>query len=236
MLQSLHALRSSAKNPNSTTLLPSFHDITAEETSAAVSRSSLSLSMFIQNLLQRREAVLFESNLFELFESCYKWLAPSEPKIEKAVGSMVVIVSKCSNGHIRRWMSQKCDGRMPWGNMLLAAGTLFTESNPARVASFFKEVGVMYMSLRTYYKIQRLYLAPAVNRCWENEQLTLLTSLKGKIIAVGGDARMQYYPTLSTDNNVNFTQIGASTIKIYLNQSLLILIHKQHSHLNTTKG
>ena len=48
LLQSLHSLRPSAKNPNSTTLLPSCHDITAEEASAA--------SVFIQNFLQRREA------------------------------------------------------------------------------------------------------------------------------------------------------------------------------------
>ena len=45
LLQSLHALRPSVKNPNSTTLLPSCHDITAEEASAAVSRSSLPLSV-----------------------------------------------------------------------------------------------------------------------------------------------------------------------------------------------
>ena len=111
------------------------------------------------------------------------------PRLDKVVGSMIVIVSKCSNGHTRTWTSQKCDGRLPWGNMLCAAGTLFTGSNPARVASFFNHVGVLYMSLKTYYKIQRVYLAPVVNRCWENEQLFLLTSLKGKAIDLGGDAR-----------------------------------------------
>ena len=56
LLQSLHTLRPSAKNPNSTTLLPSSHDITAEEASAVVSRSSLSPSESIQNFLQKREA------------------------------------------------------------------------------------------------------------------------------------------------------------------------------------
>ncbi|KAK2570066.1 hypothetical protein P5673_004811, partial [Acropora cervicornis] len=135
-----------------------------------------------------RKFLVFESNLFELFQSCYKCLAPAMPRLDKVVGSMIVIVSKCSNGHTRTWTSQKCDGRLPWGNMLCAAGTRFTGSNPARVASFFNHVGVLYMSLKTYYKIQRVYLAPVVNRCWENEQLFLLTSLKGKAIDLGGDA------------------------------------------------
>lgn len=102
---------------------------------------------------------------------------------------MIVVVSKCLNGHIRNWTSQQCDSRLPWGNMLCATGTLFTGSNPARVASFFKHIGVLYMSRETYYKLQRLYLAPAVNRCWEREQLSLLKALQGKEIAVGGDAR-----------------------------------------------
>ena len=124
-----------------------------------------------------------------VFQSCYKCLAPATPRLEKVVGSMIVIVSKWSNGHTRTWTSQKCDGRLPWGNMLCAAGTLFTGSNPARVASFFNHDGVLYMSLKTYYKIQRVYLAPAVKRCWENEQLSLLTSLQGKAIDLGGDAR-----------------------------------------------
>ena len=136
-----------------------------------------------------RKFLVFESNLFYLFQSCYKCLAPAMPRLDKVVSSMIVIVSKCSNGHRKTWTSQKCDGRLPWGNMLCAAGTLFTGSNPARVASFFNHVGVLYMSLKTYYKIQRVYLAPVVNRCWENEQLFLLTSLKGKAIDLGGDAR-----------------------------------------------
>ena len=102
------------------------------------------------------------------------------------MGSMIFVVSKCfKNGHIRNWTSQQYDGRLPWGNMLCAAGTLFTGSNPAKVASFFKHIGVLYMLLETYCKLQRLYLSPAVNRCWEREQL----SLHGNEIAVGGDAR-----------------------------------------------
>ena len=43
------------------------------------------------------------------------------PRLDKVVGSMIVIVSKCSNGHMKTWTSQKCDGRLPWGNMLCAA-------------------------------------------------------------------------------------------------------------------
>ena len=48
-----------------------------------------------------KKFLVFESNLFELFQNCYKCLAPATPRLEKVVGSMIVIVSKCSNGHTR---------------------------------------------------------------------------------------------------------------------------------------
>ena len=73
--------------------------------------------------------------------------------------------------------------------MLCAAGALFTGSNPTRVFSFFKHIGMSYISLRTYYYLQKLYLIPAVNCIWTSEQQSLLTSFQGKHIDVGGDAR-----------------------------------------------
>ena len=128
---------------------------------------------------------MFESSLFELFQQCATCLAPSVPQILKTIGTMVIIETKCCNGHSRIWQSQPCDGTLPWGNMLCVAGTLFTGSNPARVTSFF----VSYMSMRTYIYIQKLYLIPAVNHVWEGEQQSLLAELHGKAVDVGGDAR-----------------------------------------------
>ena len=181
--------------------------------------------------------MVFESNLLELFQTCNKCLAPSAPRVEKAVGSMIVIVSKCLKGHKKTWASQRCDGKLPWGNMLCAAGTLFTGSNPARVAAFFKHIGVQYMSLRTYYKIQRVYLAPAVNRCWENEQLSLLQSLQGKAIALGGDGRCDSpghsakygaYHLVELDLNkvlvVELVQVSITFLRLHFMQSTLIFV------------
>lgn len=151
---------------------------------------------------------------------------------------MIVIVSKCLKGRTKTWASQRCDGKLPWGNMLCAAGTLFTGSNPARVAAFFKHNGVQYMSLRTYYKIQRVYLAPAVNRCWENEQLSLLQSLQqGKAIAFGGDGRCDSpghsakhgaYHLVELDLNkvlvVELVQVSITFLRLHFVQSTLIFV------------
>ncbi|KAL9951461.1 hypothetical protein ACROYT_G044124 [Oculina patagonica] len=136
-----------------------------------------------------RKFLVFQSSLFELFQQCSTCLAPSVPKIQKIIGTMVVIEAKCCKGHTRIWKSQQCDGTLPWGNMLCAAGTLFTGSNPTRVVSFFRQIGMSYISLRAYFYLQKLYLIPAVNSVWNGEQQSLLTSFQGKVLDVGGDAR-----------------------------------------------
>ena len=153
--------------------------------------------------------MVFESNLLELFQTCNKCLAPSAPRVEKAVGSMIVIVSKCLKGHTKTWESQRCDGKLPWGNMLCAAGTLFTGSNPARVAAFFKHI----------------------------EQLSLLQSLQGKAIALGGDGRCDSpgysakygaYNLVELDLNkvlvVELVQVSITFLRLHFMQSTLIFV------------
>ena len=93
------------------------------------------------------------------------------------------------------------------------------------------------MSLRTYYKIQRVYLAPAVNRCWENEQLSLLQSLQGKAIALGGDGRCDSprhsakygaYHLVELDLNkvlvVELVQVSITFLCLHFMQSTLIFV------------
>ena len=119
----------------------------------------------------------------------------------------------------------------------LSEKQLFIGSNPARVAAFFKHIGVQYMSLRTYYKIQRVYLAPAVNRCWENEQPSLLQSLQGKTIALGGDGRCDSpghsakygaYHLVELDLNkvlvVELVQVSITFLRLHFMQSTLIFV------------
>jgi len=102
-----------------------------------------------------RKYIVFESCLLELFKICPSCLSNSTPKIADIVGTMVVIESECINGHLRVWKSQLCDDLLPWGNMLCAGATLFTGSNPGRVVNFFQHIGICYISIRTYYRIQR---------------------------------------------------------------------------------
>lgn len=78
---------------------------------------------------------------------------------------------------------------MPLGNLVLAAGVLFSCSNPSKVLQYFRRVGVQFMRIRTYNYIQSAYLIPSVNKVWTDQQETLLKSYQGKTVVLGADER-----------------------------------------------
>lgn len=61
------------------------------------------MSLFLKIYYQELEG-------HRIINYCYKCLTPSVPRIDKALGSMIVVTSKCKNGHTRSWKSQTCDG------------------------------------------------------------------------------------------------------------------------------
>lgn len=61
--------------------------------------------MMDEIVLFGKKYLVFESNLFEFFQSCYKCFVLVMFRFEKVVGLMIVIVFKCLNGYMRIWMS-----------------------------------------------------------------------------------------------------------------------------------
>ena len=102
---------------------------------------------------------------------------------------MVTLKATCPNGHQRLWSSQPCHGNMPWGNLICAAGILFTGANPSNVFNYFRIIGVNFLAPRTYNLLQRIYLIPCVSEVWSKHQVVLLQEFQGKHITLGGDGR-----------------------------------------------
>ena len=72
---------------------------------------------------------------------------------------------------------------------MLAAGVLFSGSNPSKVLQYFHRVGVEFMCIRTYNYIQSAYLIPSVHKVWTHQHETLLKSYQGKTVVLGGEPR-----------------------------------------------
>lgn len=138
-----------------------------------------------------RKFIVYESCLRLLLAVCFLCSSPCRVIIRKVKGSWVELQQLCPNKHTRIWCSQPMHGTMPQGNMCIAAGILFAGCSPSKVLNVFKHCGVLHFTSRTFNKIQRTYLVPAVFRVWTKQQTGLFKQLKKacRKVVLGGDAR-----------------------------------------------
>lgn len=145
--------------------------------------------MLHESSYQERKYIVFESCLLQLFTICNVCLAPATIDKTSRNGTMLIVKSTCLQGHSRVWKSQPEHNKMPWGNFLVAAALLFSGSQPSKVLTFFKHLNLASISTRLYSLIQKTYLLPSIFSLWGQHQKALLSSLKGKLLVLGGDGR-----------------------------------------------
>ena len=75
------------------------------------------------------------------------------------------------------------------GNIICAAGILFTGCNPYKVFNYFRNIVVDFIAPRTYNLLQKLYIIPSVSKVWEKHQIAILHNLQQKQLVLGGDGR-----------------------------------------------
>lgn len=136
-----------------------------------------------------RHYLVSESSLVSALSSCRQCQGICHATVANIVGTMVVINQICENGHTYTWRSQQCHKRMPWSNLLTASAIMFSGSSPSNIINMFANLNMPFISLRTYYKIQSYYLIPTVDKCWTSYQEEFRSSLSGKTLSLGGDAR-----------------------------------------------
>ena len=139
---------------------------------------------------EERKFIVFESCLMQLFAVCLICRAPCYNLKKVICGTLLRVHATCINGHKRIWNSQHFLGDMPLGNFLVAASTLFSGCQPAKIYLFFHNLRIPQISERTFNRIQRYYLVPSVFEHWEKERTQLIQDNIADIKVLGGDARM----------------------------------------------
>ncbi|XP_064630855.1 uncharacterized protein LOC135497260 isoform X2 [Lineus longissimus] len=135
-----------------------------------------------------RKFIVFESSLRLLFMFCQVCRAPCRVAL-RTLGTAVMVMAICENQHQQEWTSQPFKGQLPIGNLLLAAGILYSGSSPVRGLNILKNIGVAVISRRTFYTIQGLYLIPSVFAVWQRKQDGMFKERKRKQLSLSGDAR-----------------------------------------------
>ncbi|XP_071850742.1 uncharacterized protein [Apostichopus japonicus] len=147
---------------------------------------------FATKAVEEQKYIVFEANIEQL---CYhiqcSQCSSSVTDIEKqVVGSGLLATLKCTSGHVvLKWTSQPLDGRMPIGNLLCSAATMFSGLTYERVAQFMKFLNLQFFSATTFYDLQKMYLIPEINSYWDAHQKAVVDQLKGSPTDLIGDGR-----------------------------------------------
>lgn len=103
---------------------------------------------------------------------CEECGSPVEQIKKTTSGSLLNVKLYCINEYLFfSWDSQPTIGdKMPTGNLLMSAATLFTGQTYSHIAEFADVLNLQYFSKTTYYDIQKRWLIPTINKQWEEDK------------------------------------------------------------------
>ncbi|XP_075692944.1 uncharacterized protein LOC142660247 [Rhinoderma darwinii] len=150
----------------------------------------------VENLVEEEKFIVFESCLKKLIMmipcmSETKCMSPLTQYRKETIGSYLSIEVRCRSGHTSYlWESQPRHGYQPLGNVLLSAAVLFSGSSFLKSQHMFKLLNLKSIDKSTYYKNQSMYLFPAINHHWREEQKAVIQSVQEKPLCLAGDQQL----------------------------------------------
>uniref|UniRef100_A0A803KFX0 THAP-type domain-containing protein n=1 Tax=Xenopus tropicalis TaxID=8364 RepID=A0A803KFX0_XENTR len=147
--------------------------------------------------VQKRNFIIYEENLDDLFKlvKCQHSIeSPCQAPIiqikKTTEGSMLKVQLICLNGHDSfKWMSQPMAGATSIGNVALANSIVLSGSTYTKVKDMFNILNVPFYSHTSFYRYQREYIFPAIDKQWQQETAAVKTSLSGQSVALAGDGQ-----------------------------------------------
>ncbi|KAH7961481.1 hypothetical protein HPB52_009362 [Rhipicephalus sanguineus] len=144
-----------------------------------------------ESLHAERKFIVFESSLRDLLAKCSVCGQAVGDLKFSVVGTLVTAEGVCEQQHQLRWKSQplvKGSGAGA-GNLLLAAGMLYSGCVVASTIRCLNSVGIQTITERTFYNYQRAYLLPAVKQLFLKKQSAMVDSLADMRVDLAGDGR-----------------------------------------------
>ncbi|KAK3083763.1 hypothetical protein FSP39_002787 [Pinctada imbricata] len=148
------------------------------------------------SIVNENKLIVFESNLMEIINAltCSECNCPVDPSDtdKEYIGTMIKITAYCTGGHlVRKWTSQPLTGKMPAGNLLVSAATLFSGQTFTHISQFSQFMNLKFIGKTTYQTIQREVLMPVVSHAWNMMQEHIFTKIKSqnRYLRLAGDGR-----------------------------------------------
>ena len=104
-------------------------------------------------------------------------------------GTSVLVKRTCPLGHKGRfWLSRKVNGVLVY-YLQTSAAILLSTCSFIKVAKMAKFLGLSFTSKSTFFRLQRLYVIPAVTEWWKWQQEKIFEELKDQELVVAGDGQ-----------------------------------------------
>uniref|UniRef100_A0A3Q0SA27 THAP-type domain-containing protein n=1 Tax=Amphilophus citrinellus TaxID=61819 RepID=A0A3Q0SA27_AMPCI len=134
--------------------------------------------------------IVFESCLRDLFVSCPVCRLSCEVQ-RRRMGTFVSFSQLCPNcEYSRKWESQPVAGSTPLGNLQMSAAIYFTGGSFTQVEKVCRAMNLQMFQYNTFRRHARMFLEPAINHKWKQDQQVLMERLRGEgSLAVGGRMR-----------------------------------------------
>lgn len=140
-----------------------------------------------------RSFIVEESCLRKLMKRCTNCTKPCGVVMTRKLGCGITLQQRCTCGHRSQWDSQlSAPGNktwMPMANLTLACGIFFSGASPVKAINMLTQAGITCISLRTFFRMQKFYLIPAVTQVWKASQVEMYSVLRQQGAYLGGDAR-----------------------------------------------
>ena len=112
------------------------------------------------------------------------------PKVKHHfVGATVVVTATCQAGHVFKFTSSREVNGVYANNLQYAAAILLSGNNFGKISRMNEFLGLSFLSESTFYRMQRLYLFPAVEEWWGWMRGELLKEFLGEKVVVGSDGQ-----------------------------------------------
>lgn len=135
--------------------------------------------------------VICSLDLFlELFKYCRHPGCANQAIIKHhTIGPTLIVNWKCSSGHQGKFTSSKDVNDMYVNNLQTAAAILLSGNSFFKIEKMARFMGLSFFSDATFYRVQRLYLIPVVNKWWSWQREQILKDFINKEVIVCGDGQ-----------------------------------------------
>ena len=103
---------------------------------------------------------------------------------------MITVKISCMSGHTVTWESQPRVKGTAAGNLLIIAAIVFSGNTYKHTADFAKHLNLQFVCSSSYYRIQKNFIFPVVQKAWKKNQAEVVKQLKqSKSVDLCGDGR-----------------------------------------------